>query len=179
MSGETFCGLVMQKSKDIECGVAFLSDKVECFSEKDDKNILKLIKERDPDVVAFNTPLKAKKTDKEFREGEEDLIEEGFSFLPREMHDRNKLERTEFMKNTLKREVPQAEIIECRPMITAEVLGIEGDDELEDLGLETEDIHSTTEFEALLAAITAKYYANEMYRDKGFVLPKEEMEETE
>lgn len=174
MSDDTFCGLVMQKSKDIDCGVAFLSDKVECFSETEDRDILELIKERKPDIIAFNTPLKASKTDQKFREGEQDLIDEGFSFLPRSMHNKHKLERTEFMKNTLKREVPQAEIIECRPMITAEVLDVEGDEDLENLGIETEEIHSTIEFEALLAAITAKYYANEMYRDKGFILPEQE-----
>ncbi len=169
---DTFCGLVMQKSKDIDCGVTFLSDKVECFSEKEDESIVELIKERKPDVVAFNAPLNVSKTGEGFKKGEKDLIEEGFSFLPRSMHDSDKLERTEFMKDILKRKVPQAEIIECRPMITAEVLDIEGDKDLEELGIDTDEIHNTKEFEALLAALTAKYYANEMYRDKGFIVPK-------
>ncbi|MDY6789098.1 MAG: hypothetical protein SVV03_03995 [Candidatus Nanohaloarchaea archaeon] len=174
MSEDVFCGLVMQKEKGIPCGVAFISDELECFSEKEDKRILEMVADRKPEVVAFTTPLKADHKLKGFSDEEEELVDEGYSFLPRDMHDQAEMERTEFMKNSLKRHAPESEIIECRPMVTAEILGIEGDPDLEDLGMNTENIHSTTEFEAVLAAITAKYYANNMYRDKGFVVPKEE-----
>jgi predicted nuclease with RNAse H fold len=116
--------------------------------------------------------MEGSNVDEGFREGEEDMVEEGHAFLPAEMHDNDEMERALFLKNSLQRSGFMHEVIECRPMVSAEVLGIQGDDELGDLGVPTEGIRNMREFEAVVAAVTAKFYANDRFEEKGFIVPK-------
>ncbi|MDY6777789.1 MAG: hypothetical protein SVU32_03925 [Candidatus Nanohaloarchaea archaeon] len=172
MADETFCGIVLSGDEDQRCGLAFLSDRVETFSETDDDRILELIEERRPAVIAFTAPLNEPGIEG-FREDEEELVDEGYRFLPPDLRDRDEMERTQFMMNAIKRLGFMPEVIECRPKITADILDIEGDDDLEEFGVETGAIHNMTEFEAVLAAITAKFYENDQFRDKGVIVPEE------
>ncbi|MDY6770431.1 MAG: hypothetical protein SV186_00570 [Candidatus Nanohaloarchaea archaeon] len=172
MSEETFCGIVLSGSKDEPCSIAFLSEELETFSETDDERILELISERRPSVVAFTVPPVGADVDEGFREDEQEMVEEGHSFLPPEMRDNDEMERALFLKNSLQREGFLHDVIECRPMITAEILDIEGDDDLEELGVPTGEIMSMKEFEAVLAAVTAKFYANDSFEEKDFIVPK-------
>jgi len=172
MVNDTFCGLVLSGDAETRCAVAFLSDELETFTEKDDQRLLELIEERTPMVVAFTVPPEGSNVQEGFRENEKDMVEEGHRFLPPEMRDNDEMERALFLKNSLQRSGFMHEVIECRPTISAEVLDIQSDDELEDLGVPTEGIHNMTEFEAVLAAVTAKFYANDRYEEKGFIVPK-------
>ncbi len=172
MADDTFCGIVLSGDAGTRCAVAFLSDELETFTEKDDQRLLELIEERKPVVVAFTVPMEGSNVQEGFRDGEQDMVDDGHAFLPVEMRDNDEMERALFLKNSLQRSGFMHEVIECRPMISAEVLGVQGDDELEDLGVPTDDIHNMTEFEAVMAAVTAKFYANDRYEEKGFIVPK-------
>jgi len=172
MAEDVFCGLVLSGDRQTPCGVAFLGEGLETFTETDDERILEFIEDRRPTVVAFTVPTDGSNVQEGFREDEQEMVEEGHSFLPPSMHDKAELERALFLRNSLQRLGFLHDVIECRPMISAEVLGVEGDQELEDLGVPTEDIRTMREFEAVLAAVTAKFYANDQYEEKDFIVPK-------
>lgn len=173
MTDEVYCGLALFGDKETPCGIAFLSDSVDTFSETDDEEILELVEEHRPAIIAFSTPLRGPVKEKGFNEDEEELVDEGHSFLPRSMMDKKELERAVFLKNSIKRLGITPDFIECRPLVTSDVLDVNGDEDLEDLGVTTGAIHNTQEFDAVLAAITAKFYANDQYEEKGFIVPKE------
>lgn len=172
MGEDVFCGIKVSGRKERPCGVAFLSERLETFSETDDGRVLELIEEREPKVVAFSTPLKRVKPGTEFSEEEEELVKEGRRFLPRGMMNKDETERAIFLRDSVKRLTFIPQMIECRPEVTAQVLGIEGDEDLERLGVPAEEIHNTAEFDAVLAAVTAKFYANDRFEEKGFIVPK-------
>jgi len=173
MSEETFCGIKVSGERETPCGLAFLSDDVETFSETDDEQILKLIEERQPKIIAFSTSMQRSRPGEGFSEDEDELVDEGHSFLPRGMVDKDEIERAIFLRDSIKRLSFIPEMIECRPAVTMEALDIEGDADLEDFGIETSSIHNTQEFDAVLAAVTAKFYANDRFKEKGFVVPEQ------
>lgn len=172
MTDDVYGGIILSGDSDTPCSLAFLSDTVDTYTVKDDERIVELIKEHSPRFLAFSNPLHGPDVDDGFRDDEEELVDDGYSFRPPAMHDNDKLERTVFLKNTLKKTV-MPEMIECRPRITAEVLDIEEDEDLADFGLIVDAIRSMREFEAVLAAITAQFYAQDQYEEQGFIVPKE------
>lgn len=172
MSDDVYAGVILSGDPETPCALAFLGDAVETYSVTDDEKIVEVIEDHEPRFLAFGHPMQGPDVDEGFREGEEELVDDGYSFRPQEMHDADKLERTVFLRNSLKRTV-MPEMIECRPRITANILDIEDDGDLKDFGLTVKKIHSMQEFEAVLAAITAQFYAQDQYEDQGFIVPKE------
>jgi len=108
----------------------------------------------------------------QFRSGEEELIADGYSMLPTAMRDRRLLERAEFLSNSIKRSGIGATIIESNPRLVAERLDIGGDTELKAYGVETEDIDGVREFDALLLALTAKFFDEDKAVDKDIIIPE-------
>ncbi len=172
MSVEKVCGIKLTGSKEEECSVAVLGEELKTLSTKDDSEIIELVVEEMPSVVAFTNPF-TKRNDKGFREKEKKLVDDGHSFLPPSMFDGNLIERTFYIKKVLEnRYGPQ--FIETRPKITSEVLGIEEDRDLDLLGIESSGIKNMKEFEAVLAAYTARKFLENDYVDRGFIFPKED-----
>lgn len=219
----TYCGIVLTGTKDDPCGLAFITDDgVHAYSTPDDEEMIELLEEHRPQVVALNAPqerLKSEQIRKErmeneqrqrmkeqqkkqqeqqgqddpedenpenaeededlldpktaqmYRTGEEELVEEGHSILPQEMRDSSLLERAEFLANAIKRSGVGAHIIESNPRLVADILDVAGDRELSAYGVETEDVHNVTEFDAALLALVARFYDEDMVQEKDIVLP--------
>lgn len=175
MSETVYCGIKVSGERERPCGIAFLGEELETFSETDDERILELLDERQPSIIAFSVPIQGSgRTPDGFTEQEQELVDEGHSFLPRDHKDNQEMERALFLKNSIKRLGFMPEMMECRPRVTADELGIHTDAELEDHGIPAEEISSTWEFDAVLAALTAKLYDNEHFEEKGFIVPRME-----
>ncbi len=173
MSSEKVCGIKVSGKKDGECCVAFLYDNsLTVFSSSDDKFIVDKIVDERPSVIVFTNPAEVPK-EEGFRESEEDLVEEGYSFLPRDMFGRGVIERSVFLANSVKQKY-QPEVISCRPRISSEALDVSDDSDLKDLGLKVEKVESMEEFEAVVAALTGEKYLDNSFVNKGFIIPKKE-----
>lgn len=180
MSETVYCGIKVSGEREQPCGIAFLGEELETFSETDDERILELLDERRPKIIAFSVPIQGSgRTPKGFTEAEQELVDEGHSFLPRDHKDSKELERALFLKNSIKRLGFMPEMMECRPRVTADELEIHTDAELEEHGIPADGIESTWEFDAVLAALTAKLYDNEHFEEKGFIVPRMEPPETD
>lgn len=187
---ETYCGIILKGGEDEDCGVAFITDAgVETYSTQDDEEIMELVKEYRPRIIALNAPQEVvadkifpgtveeetpldPETAKLFRSGEKELIDEGYSMLPQDMRNRRVLERAEFISNSVKRSGVGARIIESHPGLIAKKLEVTGDHHLEAYGLETEDIENVWEFDAVLLALTAKLFDEDMCEGDDIILPK-------
>lgn len=185
-----YCGIMLTGDMDKPCGVAFLDEEgVETFSPTGDEEILALVKEHNPSIVALNaaperepdrvdTPKEDSVLDPEtastFREGEQDLVDDGHAVLPREMRDRKLLERAEFIANSLKRAGIGCTIIESRPGVVAKMLDVATDDDLAQHDVDPSSIEHTREFDAALLALTARMHDKEETEDKDIIVPDEE-----
>ncbi len=193
----TYCGIILNGEEGEDCAVAFITDDdddrdedVATYSTHRDEDIIDLITEYRPDVIALNAPpeeIQDKElvsspesdtdvdpdTAQQFRSGEEELVDEGYSLLPRDMRSRRLLERAEFLSNSIKRSGVGAQIIESHPKLVAQRLDITDDRHLEAYGIDTDDIESVWEFDAVLLAYTAKLYADDQCDGTDIVLPEE------
>lgn len=185
-----YCGIMLTGDADKPCGVAFLDeDGVETFSPTGDEEIVDLVRERNPSIVALNaaperepdrvdTPNEDSALDPEtasqFREGEQDLVDDGHAVLPRTMRDRKLLERAEFIANSLKKSGVGCTIIESRPGIVAKMLDVATDDDLAQHDIDPSSIQHTREFDATLLALTARMHDAEETADKDIIVPEEE-----
>lgn len=161
------------KEKNIT-GIAFLDEEIETHSVEKDEEILDLLKGRKPEIVAIDAPLSAPEDKKGFREGEEELIEEGYALLPYGMRGMRRLsERALSLRARVIQEVDM-EFMECHPTTTGEVLDVKGDEDLENYGINTEVIKNTHEFDAVLAVLTALFYKRGDYEDHDIIVPSME-----
>lgn len=170
MKSEKVTGIKLTPEKQVPCSVAILEEKLETFSTTEDQEIIENIAKEQPSVVAFTNPH-IRREEKGFREDEEELVDKGHSFLPPSMFDNNLIERTVFIKKSIQQQY-QPKFIETRPEVSSDILGIEDDRDLEMLGIDTESIESMGEFEAVIAALTARMYTENDYENKGFIIPK-------
>lgn len=188
----TYCGIMLTGEKEKPCGLAFISDEgVTTHSTTGDEEIMSLLEDNRPKIIALNAPAeRAKKnklhespddddesaldpeTSQMFTKDEEELVNEGHALLPQEMRDQQLLERAEFLVNTVKRAGIGAQFIQSKPNLIAETLNVEGDTMLEAYGIDTSDIEHVREHDALLLAFTAKRYDEEDYEDKDIILPE-------
>ena len=163
-------GIKLSSSEEEISGVAFLEDEVESRSLKTDEEILEILKEKEPEIIAFSVKLTSPERGEEYREGEEELIEEGYSPVPYGLADTKKLqERAQSLRARLKG--LEAQFIECDSMITCEVLDITGDVDLKSYGLETKEIENTMEFEAVVIALTGLFFQRGDYEDHDIIIP--------
>ncbi len=165
-----YCGIVLTGDVAEATAIAFIDDDtVTTTSVHDDEEIMELLEERRPTVIALNAPPE-RVDETGFREGDEDLIDEGHAMLPQGMRDTALLERAAFLTRSVRR-TGFGQVIEVDPDIARQELDIEGDDGLGDYGYETGDIHTVDEFHAVVLALTAKLFDHDQYSDYGIIVP--------
>lgn len=164
-------GIILTHRKGENCSLAFLDDGLETYSVETNDEIMKLVDEKNPSVLAVN--VSDETSIKEFTNKEEELKEEGFIFQPTS-HEKQKVKRFEALKARCRQELGEdcPEFIRFEPQITAEELALHGDDALESLGIDSSVINSAGEFDAVLGAVTARFYSQNQYRDLGIVVPE-------
>lgn len=163
-------GLMLSDEEDLASELAFLGDELKVFSLETNQEIVDKIVEFEPGVLAVNSAGKV--TREELSDEEENLKEEGFNFTPSRTESR-KVKRFQGLKTLIKREMLEApEFIRFDPHITAEELAIEGDKALDAYGVDTSDINSARQFDAVLGSITARFYQQKQFQDLGVIVPK-------
>jgi len=163
-------GLILSDNEQLDSEMALLGDELEVYSLETNQEIVEKITELEPEVVAVNSAGEI--TREELSEQEEDLKEEGYSFTPSRTESK-KVKRLQGLKTLIKREMLDSpDFIRFDPHITAEELAIEGDKALDGYGVETSDINSARQFDAVLGSITARFYQQEQFQDLGVVVPR-------
>ncbi len=165
-----YCGLDLTEDEEIDSTVAFLGDTVESFSFTTNKELAEKIIENKPGIVAVNTGLQERRG---LSDEEEELQEEGKIFTPAS-HDTQRVRRFQDLKMRVQQglageDVP--EFIRFDPAITGRELALDSDDALESLGVEASNIESSREFDAVLGAVTARFYDQGQAHEMGVVVP--------
>lgn len=172
-------GLVLSDVKGEKCQIAFLDETLECFEPETNEDILELVEEKKPEVLAIDAgQLEGSGLKKE----EENLKEEGHSFMP-SSHEKKKSRRMEALENQLELEMgpEKPAVIRFDPHITVKELALDGDEALEALGVDTSGITSAKQFDAVVGAVTARFYQQNQYEDLGVIVPEtmREVQDTE
>jgi hypothetical protein len=145
---------------------------------KTNQEIVEALEDEDVEILAANVGMKQGR--EEFTKKEEELKDEGYSFIP-SGHQVKKMKRLESLGAHLEKEigVTAPDIIRFNRFISAEELAIHDDEALESLGFDTSEIESSDGFDAMLGAVTARYYEQGDFRDLGIIVPGEESEQKE
>ena len=133
------CGIVFGEKEEDESSVAFLSDEIESFTVNSNKEIIELVKDREPSIIAINTGLEERRR---LSDEEEELQEEGFIFTPAK-DDVKRVRRFQSFKTHLAQEVSGDELpeyIRFDPIISGRELAIDSDSEFEGYGIDPSDI---------------------------------------
>jgi len=163
-------GLILSDKEQLESKLAFLGDELKVYSLETNKEIVEKIQELEPDIVAVNSAGEI--TREKLSDQEEDLKEEGFNFTPSRTESK-KIKRLQGLKAVLNRDMMDSpEFIRFDPQITAKELTIDGDKSLVSYGVETSNITSARGFDAVLGAVTARFYQQEQFQDLGVIVPK-------
>ncbi|MDY6761886.1 MAG: hypothetical protein SVY41_02460 [Candidatus Nanohaloarchaea archaeon] len=169
------CGIVLTGDTDQASAVAFYDDgEVTVSDAASNDDIVALVAEKGPTVVALNAPPKRSRAT-DFREGEEELIDDGHAMLPQGMRDQAVLERADHLARSIQAAGTGTTIIESNARLAGDILGLEGDADLEDHGIGTGDITSTRQYDAVVLAIVADLYADNRCEDHGIVVPEDDV----
>jgi predicted nuclease with RNAse H fold len=165
-------GLDLAETDDINSAVAVLSDG-EVRSEEFETNeeILDFLEDEKPEVVAVNSGMEESR---ELGEGEEELEDEGFIFTAAK-DDTKRVRRFQDLEKRLIRRLDadeRPEFVRYAPMITSRELAIDSDAGLESYGIETGEIRSSREMDAVLGAVTARFYQQGQVKDMGVIVPE-------
>lgn len=166
-----YCGINFSEDDSKDSEVAFLSEKLEVYTITSNEEIIELVSKKKPDFISVNTGME---DISHLSDEEEELKEEGFIFTPSQ-HDTKRVRRFQAFEGVLKRQLSGDEIpefIRFNPTITGKELAIDGDSALESYGIETSDINSAGEFDAVLGAVTARFYDQGQAEDRGIVVPE-------
>jgi hypothetical protein len=172
------CGINFAEDDSSDSGVAFLGDELETFSVESNEEIIELVEERTPKIIAVNTGMQERES---LSDGEEELQEEGHIFTPAQ-HDTQRVRRFEAFKGLLQRKLPGEEIpefIRFDPVISGRELAIDTDSALESYGVDASGIESSAEFDAALGAVTARFYQQEQTEEMGVQVPESLHEDEE
>lgn len=163
-------GLLLSETTEKESILAFLDDDTEVYRFKTNTEIAEKIEQENPDIVAVNVGSEV--PEEELHEEEEELKEEGYSFTPSRTEPK-KIKRLQALKAEVNHLMPQnaPEFIRFDPFITSEELALDGDASLESLGVATDNINSSREFDAVLGAVTARFYQQDQFNDLGVIVP--------
>lgn len=163
-------GIVLSDSTDKKSHAAFLGDELKTFSVDTNEELLELIDRYEPRVIAFNVGTETSM--KEFNKKEEELKEEGHSFMPTS-HEPRRSKRLEALKTRIIHSADEKpEIIRFEPHITADELALHGDSGLESLGVDPSGIENAGEFDAVLGAVTSRFYSQNQFEDLGVIVPE-------
>ncbi|MCJ7479258.1 MAG: hypothetical protein MUP63_03730 [Candidatus Nanohaloarchaeota archaeon QJJ-7] len=190
-----YCGILLSGSTDEDSCVAFLEEgAIETFSVETNDEIIELVDEKSPEIITLNASPERKQrgegfsepedsegsldpeTASKFREGEQELVEEGHSLLPQRMREKSVLERADHLSRRIEASGSGSQIIESNSRIVTEILDLSGDEELEDLGIETSDIETVWEYDAVVLAVVAKLYSDDRCEEHGIIVPEEGVE---
>lgn len=164
-------GLILKDDTSESSYLSFLGDETTCLELNTNPEIIEEIKNNKPEVLAVDSGTETGVN--EFTEDEEQLKEDGHSFVPTS-HEKMKKRRLEALENQLfdamGAEAP--EIIRFDPTVTSKELALDSDKALESLGVETENIKSAEQFDSVLGAVTARFYQQNQYREMGVVVPE-------
>ena len=172
-----YCAITFGETEGSNSQVAFLSDEMEVFTVETNEEIIELVRERTPQIIAVNTGLKDLN---QLSEDEEELKEEGYIFTASQ-HDTQRVRRFQAFRGLLERKLAGEEIpeyIRFDPVITGRELAIDDDSSLESYGLDTSGINSSGEFDAVLGVVTARFYDQGQAEDRGIVVPNPMGEES-
>lgn len=164
-------GIVLKDTVEEDTCIVFLGEEVQCCSAGTNDEIIELIREKQPEVIAVDVGVQVSKD--EFTEQEEELREEGYRFTPNS-HETKKVRRLEALKARLFEELgaEQPEVIRFDPQITADELAIHGEDALRSYGIDPSSIENAEQFDAMLGAVTARFYEQNQVRDLGVIIPE-------
>ncbi len=163
-------GLILTSDGEKKCNIAFLGDKTETFSVKTNSEIVEKIEEFQPEIVAVN--VSSEQSREEFTKGEKDLIESGYSFTP-SSSETKKVKRLQSLKAEIEHKTEDLpDFIRFEPHITSEELALDSDKSLESIGVSADNIGSAKEFDAVVGAVTARFYQQNQYRDLGVIVPE-------
>ncbi|AOV95095.1 hypothetical protein AQV86_04190 [Nanohaloarchaea archaeon SG9] len=163
-------GLILKDSIEEESQIAFMDEEVKTFSVNENSELVELIKEYEPELVAANVGLEQGK--EELTKQEQELQDEGFIFTPNS-HREKVVKRLETLKAQIVHQTGlQPEFIRFEPQISAEELAIDGDRALESYGVDSSDIDSVEAFDAVVGAVTARFYQENQHWDLGVVVPE-------
>jgi hypothetical protein len=162
-------GLILSDSLSENCSIAFLEDEIEVMKLETNKDIAEEVEERGVEILAVD--VGTAQSGDEFTRDEEELKEEGFIFTPNS-HQQKKVERMQSLEKRLKHATGgELEVIRFEPQITARELAVDSESDLNSLGIQGE-IGDAEEFDAVLGAVTARFYDQGQFKDLGVVVPE-------
>lgn len=171
--------LILKDNLEEDSQIAFLGDELESFSVKENSELIELIEEYEPELIAANVGLRQGK--EELTKEEQELKEEGHIFTPNS-HKEKTVKRLDALKAQLTHETGlQPKFIRFEPQISAKELAIDSDNALEGYGVDSSEINSVGEFDAVIGTVTARFYQENQYEDLGVIVPEavREKDETE
>lgn len=164
-------GIVLKDDVEKESLIAFLGEEVESFTASTNEDLVEKIVEKRPEVVAVNAPVETGAGD--LNDGEKRLKEEGHIFTPSGQQ-KTVARRLEALRDLVFDELVEdsPDFIRFDPHITAKELAIDSDSALESLGVESSSIEGAEEFDAVLGAVTARFYQENQFEEMGVVVPE-------
>jgi hypothetical protein len=162
-------GLILTDDVEECSSVAFLGEDTLIKDVKTNKEIVDEIADKEPEVVAVD--VGTDQAAEELTEKEKELKEEGFIFTPNEFQ-RGKVERLQSLERHAKHEMGgDIDFIRFEPQITSQELEIAAEHDLEGLGVDA-DPENSKQFDAMLGAVTARFYTQGQFQDLGVVVPQ-------
>ncbi|MFO7794496.1 MAG: hypothetical protein R6V35_06005 [Candidatus Nanohaloarchaea archaeon] len=149
-----------------ECTLAVIDDGIKIEEYETNQEIVDNLE--DVDILSVNAPLTS---GRELEQQEEELQEEGYIFSPG-AHDETLRRRAAHLKQLIEQKGVMTEMIRYDPMITSKELALDGDKALESMGFETYNIKKSRDFDAVLGAVTARFYDQEQFEDFGVIVPE-------
>ncbi|PSG99031.1 MAG: hypothetical protein BRC29_02785 [Nanohaloarchaea archaeon SW_7_43_1] len=164
-------GLMLASRKGNKSSLAFIGDSsTETFSINNTEELIDMIVDRNPEILAINCGTELNGDN--LTQDEEELKEEGYSFTPSN-NEKKKVETTRAIERSIKHHMDNPpEIIRFDPFISSRELSLNSDDSVESLGVDTSNIGSSREFDAVVGAITARFYSQNQYTHSGVVVPE-------
>ncbi len=165
-------GLVLKETVEGESQLAFLGEDETIVKQvSTNEEIIELVKQKHPTVLACDVGTEQGMKDRTKQEKE--LEDEGYIFTP-SSHEPKRVKRMEAIKAQLFEQMgaDRPQIIRFDAHITADELAIHEDDALESYGVDTSDIDSAEQFDAMLGAVTARFYEQNQVKDLGVIVPE-------
>lgn len=149
-----------------QCTLAVIDEEIKIEEYETNEEIVMNLE--DIDVLAVNAPLT---TGRELEQQEEELEEEGYIFSPG-AHNETLRRRASHLKQLIEQKGVMTEMIRYDPMITSKELALDGDKALESMGFQTSEIKKSRDFDAVLGAVTARFYDQDQFEDLGVIVPE-------
>jgi len=156
-------GLYLTEDK---CTLAVIDDGIKIGEYETNEEIIENLD--GVEILAVNAPLTS---GRELEKQEEELQEEGYIFSPGS-HDETLRRRAAHLKQLIEQKGVMTELIRYDPMITSRELALDGDKALESMGFETSNIEKSRDFDAVLGAVTARFYDQDQFEDFGVIVPE-------